>query len=335
MNVYHYRRGERKNRHFLFLILLLFLTAGVINADGVKVRIKADGASLRLRPDVTSPVVGQALPGTVLEAEETSGDWYRITLPPDENGFKITGYVQKNLVEIVSEGENIPEKKKEDLGGAVRRPEPQEETAPRPSRPRKFRLKGIIGLGIGFDRIPTGIYKKSFVSDDWTEVELMPGGGIHAEADIGYQIFPGLAIELGIGYQSTGTGVKDTKEEVTFKRYPLTLTLIHDFKSRGSVHVYIGGGVGYYSSPRIYVKVSSVELEITYKPSLGFHGLLGLSWKSNDLPIFFFGEIRFAGVMNYTWEKASANGYEAIPSATYEKLTGKGIYLNFGVGYSF
>lgn len=316
-------------------MLLLFLTAGVIHADGVKVRIKADIAQLRLRPDVASPIVGQALPGTILVAEETTGEWYRLTLPPDENGFVISGYVQKSFVEVVPEGEAVSEKKREDRGGAVRPPEPQQETAAQQKRPPKFRLKGIVGIGLGFDSIATGIYKKSLVSDDWSEVKLMPGGGIHAEADIGYQIVPALAIELGIGYQSTGTGVKDTKEEVTFKRYPLTLTLIHDFKSRSSAHVYAGGGIAYYLSPRVLVKVSGVELEITYKPSLGFHGLLGVSWKMKDRPFFFFGEIRFAGTMNYQWEKASLNGYEAIPTETYKKLTGKGIYLNFGGGYSF
>lgn len=309
--------------------------AGVIHADGVKIRIKADIAPLRLKPDVTSAVVGQAPPGTVWEAAETAGEWYRITLPPDANGFVVSGYVHKSFVEIVSESGDVSEKKKEDQVAPVPPPEPQEAPAPKQAGPRKFWVKGIIGFGPGFDRIPTGVYQKWGTTGDWDEVKIMPGGGINGEAVLGYQIVPALAVELGIGYQSSGTAVKDTKEEVAFKRNPLTLTLIHDFKSRRSLHVYIGGGIGYYFSPRFILNVSGLDMEITYKPSLGYHGLFGLSTKLKTLPFFFFGEIRFAGGMNYMWEKASVGGLEAIPSDLYAKLPGKGIYLNFGGGYGF
>jgi hypothetical protein len=221
------------------------------------------------------------------------------------------------------------------LAGPVSGPEDQNATSPGQPHPPKFRLKGVIGFGAGFDRIDTGRYQKILKFEDWSEVKIMPGGGLAAEFVVGYQMTPALALELGISYQSSGTSSDKGAREVTFQRYPLTLTLIHDFKSRRSAHLYVGGGAGYYFYSRYYDNMTESEIKITYKPTLGFHGLLGISSSTGKRGLIYFAELRFAGVMKYQWEKSSLNGEDSIPPETLDTLTGRGIYLNFGAGYVF
>jgi len=37
----------------------------------------------------------------------------------------------------------------------------------------------------------------------------------------------------------------------------------------------------------------------------------------------YFGELRFSGIMNYEWETATVEGFSAIPSDEFQKLTGR------------
>ena len=96
-------------------------------------------------------------------------------------------------------------------------------------------------------------------------------------------------VEIGISYQSSGTSVKDNGEELHFKRYPVSLTLLYEFKSKGRILFYLGGGAGYYLDPRFYLNAIGTEIEITYTPSPGFHGLIGIRSNPRNQGFFAFG----------------------------------------------
>jgi len=324
----------------LFIASLLFFT-GIAQSSDLKVRITTDKAYVRLKADTASPIVGKVPIGTILESEEKVGEWYLVSLPPDERGFVITGYIHQNVVEVVGGTKEVTMEKRQrekpvktekitkEPARPVRQPEYRREMAPQ----RKLYLKGTIGFGIGFEKIATGLYKVYEDDREPKEIFIYPGGGINAEAVLGYRVISSLAVELGIGYQSSGTSVKD--DTVYFRRIPLTITLINEFKSGGSIKFYAGGGGGLYFSPKTYAAVGEGTVDIKYDSSFGFHGLVGITTRTQAKPLFFFWEAKFVGFTKYKWNEATLNGYSAIPTTEFQEMNGNGIFINFGICYSF
>jgi len=76
-----------------------------------KIKVTAEQANLREKPDIGSSIVQQIPEGTVLEADKKDGEWYfvRYTL---EDGGVIGGWIHESLVEAVAEaGPAKPEEK--------------------------------------------------------------------------------------------------------------------------------------------------------------------------------------------------------------------------------
>src|SRR5512138_106874 len=95
----------------LFLVFVLAAGAPLVAAEGaqaqtVKLKVTADQANLREKPDIGSAII-QAIPaGTILEADRKEGEWYfvRYTL---EDGGVIGGWIHESLVEVVGRGEPV------------------------------------------------------------------------------------------------------------------------------------------------------------------------------------------------------------------------------------
>lgn len=141
--------GNMKNRRimslFVFFLAVLLLMPSLAKAQSFKVRVVTQDASVRLKPEANSPVISAMPLGSVLEAEEGTAEWYKVTLPPDENGFVVIGYIQKSDTEMVSAA---PVKQKQVAPAApvaqpvVTSPQPQmPQVAPRP--------KGFGGMEFG------------------------------------------------------------------------------------------------------------------------------------------------------------------------------------------
>jgi len=321
---------------FLTLLAVSFLFLnGTTQAADLKVRVLVESAEVRLRADTLSQVVGKLPLGTILESEGKVGEWFQVKLPPDEEGFVILGYIHQRHVEVVGEvrevkeAPEIKEEKPEEIYPPVQQPEIRREMAPQ----RKFYMKGIIGYGIGFEKVSTGYYKQYENKEDIDEVNLYPGGGVNLDVIFGYRIIPSLNAEIGIGYQSSGETAGD--DSVAFHRAILTATLIHEFQSRSSIQFYIGGGPGFYFSPATSVDVGQTDIEIKYDSSIGFHGLAGVVKRTKGKSLFYFGEIKFVGLITYKWNTATVNGFPAIPTSKFRELSGNGIFINVGIGFSF
>jgi hypothetical protein len=81
----------------------LFAAAQVTSARPMKVKVTAEQANLREKPDIGSGIVQQIPEGTVLEADKKEGEWFfvRYTL---EDGGVLGGYIHESLVEVVEQG---------------------------------------------------------------------------------------------------------------------------------------------------------------------------------------------------------------------------------------
>lgn len=332
------RINSAPKRKFVFLTILciFFLLLSItIEAADLKVRVLVDNANVRLKADSTSPVIGSVPGGTILESEGLFGEWYQVKLPPNEEGFVVTGFIHQQLVEALGETKEFQEATKKDKEIPVEQPRPtQKPEVPKSAVSQyKFYLKGTLGFGVGFEKISSG-FEKIYEGDrESEEIFIYPGGGINIEGGFGYLIIPALKAELGIGYQASGTSAEDDK--VSFYRGVLTLSLIYEFQSKSSIHFYIGAGPGMYFSPAYTAEVGSSRAEITYDPSFGLHGLAGIVSQKEGKPLFYFGEIRLAGLIKYNWNKATFVNYPSYITSNFLEMSGNGVFINFGIGYAF
>ena len=101
-------------------------------ARPMKVKVTAEQANLREKPDIGSSIVQQIPEGTVLEADRKEGEWYfvRYTL---EDGGVIGGWIHESLVEVVETGGRRTEPAKK----------PAEDTPPRERSRRPVRIGRI------------------------------------------------------------------------------------------------------------------------------------------------------------------------------------------------
>ena len=84
-------------------IFLLDKTLGqslqATSAEYDQVRVIKQNAVLRIKPKNGAVIIKKLPLGALLEVEEEIGDWLKITLPPDEDGFVLTGYLHRSLAE--------------------------------------------------------------------------------------------------------------------------------------------------------------------------------------------------------------------------------------------
>jgi len=98
---------QRLQARILFFSLLLisgiFGLVRPVAAEELKLRVIAADASIRLAAQSGSVVVSKVKLGAVLTSEAKSGEWYRVDLPPDEDGYVISGFVHQDQVEVIGE----------------------------------------------------------------------------------------------------------------------------------------------------------------------------------------------------------------------------------------
>ena len=88
---------------FIILALALFGPAQSTASRPTKVKVTAEQANLREKPDIGSAIVQQIPEGTVLEADKKEGEWFFVRFILDDGGV-IGGYIHESLVEVVDQG---------------------------------------------------------------------------------------------------------------------------------------------------------------------------------------------------------------------------------------
>lgn len=217
------------------LCLLLLVSALSGQERPTALKVIAELANIREKPDIGSAILHQFPNGTPLEATEKTGDWYRIAFA-DENGRERTGYVHESLVQLMSDPFQV---KPEPVPPAVRHEVPPppplqiSEPAPRnrPAAPRKDGHQALAvavsggGLYLAGGDLNSGIqgladyYRISLgASSDLSPDPLHLGAVFGAEATL--DVTPSFSIGLGADYF-----LGKEKSQIAFLEDPETWTL--------------------------------------------------------------------------------------------------------------
>ncbi|MBN1271150.1 MAG: SH3 domain-containing protein [Candidatus Aminicenantes bacterium] len=146
---------------FLTAVLILILpSAGM--SENVKLRVTVERANIRLKPSLESAVVGRAPLGTIFENAEKVGDWFKISLPPDESGFVVTGYIHSSIVDVLTQAKTEAKKtakpaqavKRDAPSAVVKTPPPSSKRETRSAAPPsaeagRYKKPRSSGRGIG------------------------------------------------------------------------------------------------------------------------------------------------------------------------------------------
>ncbi len=176
-------------------------------AQGMVVKIVADRAVVRLKPDISSPIIGQVVRGTLLEAGRKAGDWYAVALPPDEDGTVVNGYVHQSLVDVVSAGqappaepapETAPERLESPPARAVEPVEQEEEPpARRAPRPTYGRSKIVAGTFLKFGWMTSpdpGGFSNAWLASFGFDLGLGRNVGVGLEIQPAYRSYSDLGL---------------------------------------------------------------------------------------------------------------------------------------------
>lgn len=68
-----------------------------------KVQVILESANIRSKPDFESEIVHQVDKGLTLLAVGKVGEWYRVDLPPDEEGIVISGFIHQTYIREIRE----------------------------------------------------------------------------------------------------------------------------------------------------------------------------------------------------------------------------------------
>jgi hypothetical protein len=79
---------------------VLFLVETALWSAAIKLRVTAEQANIREKPDIASAILLQVPEGTLLEAETKQGEWYAVRIEKEEGG-SLLGYVHESLVKAV------------------------------------------------------------------------------------------------------------------------------------------------------------------------------------------------------------------------------------------
>jgi hypothetical protein len=300
----------------LFLIVFLLIPA-LANAESFKVRVVVQGANVHLKPDAESAVIKTMPLGSVLEAEEGTVGWYKVTLPPDENGFVVIGYLQKDSTEL-AEAE-VPKQKiaTPPVQPVITSPQPQiPQMAPPPRRSGGMelgiRLSGGAGMLFGVNHINdyfqgvTDFYydEATYMYSSYAETsgQLDPlKTGLYGGMELFFNINPYIGFGFGIGYLG---GKKDAG----------TISIVDDWD-------------GYAQEQSNSHQISAIPVLMTV------YGGLPLGRMMRIVPYlgvgYYLGTVTYEE--NYLWEDTWYNDYYQWDAV----WTGKASALGFHGGVNF
>lgn len=191
------------------MVVILFFSV-LIHADQIKIRITAENAAVRAKPDRESPIIRIMNKGDVLGSKGKTREWYLVSVFLEDKGLEALGYIHSSLVSVLEEL-SIEKKEVEEKihqENKVKLESPEIEL----KNPRKrtwigFKLKGGASYFLAED-INEGnegfnsLWKHEFSRPGFNlEGELTPFHIVYDfEGDIIFYIFPNVGIGFGSGY---------------------------------------------------------------------------------------------------------------------------------------
>jgi hypothetical protein len=317
-----------KKRAFLFLsfivlTLALLCPAQETPARPMKIKVTAEQANLREKPDIGSAIVQEIPEGAVLEADKKEGEWFfvRYTL---EDGGVIGGYIHESLVQVVDEGGRVPETK------TTEKEVPPRERVSRPIRIGKIKLPdlstGSFPLEFSFsagagslsprdlndatqgyaDTNAAALGSPAIGSVDTLHLAMLVG------FELSYRVSPRLAIGLGADYLrgANGSSVDYTdpvlSETLTTKPSARAVPVKLSVRYYPGAGFYLRGGLGVYSVKAGYLyRLERADTWQQWKGAasgsgIGAEAAFGGEWEVRPKTVFFveagFRMARFQGL---------------------------------------
>jgi len=314
-----------------FLGLALPASAQNPQTRPTRIKVTAEQANLREKPDIGSAIVQQVPEGIVLEADKKEGEWFfvRHTL---EDGGVIGGYIHESLVEVVEEGVSVEEPK------AVEKEAPTPERDSRGVRIGKIKLPDLstgpfpleFSFSLGFGSVaPRDLNDGTRGYADWngaalgipaTEAADILHFAFLAGFELSYRISSRLAVGLGADYlRGANRGELEYTDELiseTLVTKPAARAVPFKVTARfyPGAGFYVQGGLGIYSVKAGYIY--RLERTGTWE-----------QWKGTATGNGLGAEAAFGG----EWEIAARTSFFAEAGfrlARFRGLTGRNVYTN-------
>jgi Bacterial SH3 domain len=328
----------------VILVLALIAPAQPGQARTFKVKVTAEQANLREKPDIGSAIVQQVPEGTVLEADKKEGEWFfvRFTL---EDGGVIGGYIHESLVEVVEEAAGLaPAKKTPERETIQGQPAAVTETVKPSGRGASASfLEFSVSGGAGWTA-PRDLNDGAQGFADYNGAFLgIPASGpvenLHLATLVGielsYKVSPWLSIGLGVDYLWGANRGQVEFTDGVFSETLQTRPAVQATPIKLSVRFYPGGGFYIRGSLGVYfVKAGYLyRLERAgawqqWKGTAAGNGMggeaaFGGDWEIGRNTVFFveagFRLARFRGL----------SGRDAYSNTDDETLTEEGILYFF------
>jgi opacity protein-like surface antigen len=308
---------------FLALVALSF------GAD-LRIEVKVRSANVRLKPDLGSPVVGNAAMGLVLSVEKKTGEWYLVSLPADANGVAVRGYLHESVVKEVSAEAPAPEAGIEPKPATARpavKPAKPEAAKKSTARVTAARKKFFIRLGAGyatksFDYDKSWSFPMYGENGQASERYAVDASGVAFDAGLGFMISPSLGVELSFtpaSGKSKGTIAASfphpfyfdlarekswTNGGLKYSASELNLDLLYAFPVTRRIGLYVCAGGTYFMG----VKVESLK---------------SLDWAESGYPY-----LDLNVTPQYASYSASVFGFNAGAGVDYRLSAGMAVNLN-------
>ena len=202
---------------------------------------------------------------------------------------------------------------------------------------KKLYTKGSFLFGTGTEKIwvATKYYQNS--DKDPEDIYMHPGGGYGIEAVFGYNVTKLLSFELALGWMTSGE-VIDKDNIAMLKKFPVQAVVLYRIPMNKKFTPYIGGGLSTLLSIKYLEEVQGTESELIYNKPTGFTVLGGAEFKNAQSPWFWYGELRYNILGEYTVKEATMGGNSItslVQGSDLDNLNANGIFFVFGIGYFF
>jgi len=260
-----------KKSHLFILFFLLFgffcALAPSLSGQVKIIKVIVGSANVRLKPDFNSQVITTIPSGTLLEPTSKTGEWYQISVFPDEKGTVVTGYIHQSTVQEVQTtakpAAETPPPAKTPQPVPVQK-EPQEIAPPAPPRYRPEASDGRLFSGF-FIKLgwmispPAGGFGKSWLSSFGFDFGLSRNFSLGIELQPAYRSYPDIDLTIIpiMGFANLKVG-ENAGRLIPFMRF---------------LNVVGGAGIGLEAS---YAKtIFDNKTYTNFRTLLAFHIMLG------------------------------------------------------------
>jgi len=262
----------KRSRFVVLMVLICAAFAAIVPAAPaqerpIKLKVTAEQANLREKPDIGSAVLQQIPMGTVLEADRKEGEWYLVRYTLDDGGV-IAGYVHESLVTVVkgapaSAGaagrETIPEAGRRQESEPRQSPGGRNQSWYQGLRPIDIFISAGIST-VGADDFNNGA--SGLVGTNGAFLGLPASGSAGTlrltyllGLEVSYRVKPWLSVGLGTDFLKASRGSRVT--------YAADFTIDQAFIPQTTMQMFVQAipvklSVRFYPRPDFYIRGSAV-----------------------------------------------------------------------------